>query len=95
MSADFVGAQFLARGFAGAESSTAFVILAEEVDAAVRGWAIGMLDALVSTGYGLAAMVFAAIKSRSVWMARALYARADAAGSADPAAADTAGKPAV
>jgi predicted MFS family arabinose efflux permease len=59
----FVGAQFLARGFAGAESSTAFVILAEEVDAAVRGWAIGMLDALVSTGYGLAAIAFAAIKS--------------------------------
>lgn len=59
---EFVGAQFLARGFAGAESSTALVILAEEVDAAVRGWAIGMLDALISTGYGLAAMVFAAIK---------------------------------
>ncbi|HUN56514.1 MAG TPA: MFS transporter [Candidatus Binataceae bacterium] len=59
---EFVGAQFMARGFAGAESSTALVILAEEVDAAVRGWAIGMLDALVSTGYGLAAMVFAAIK---------------------------------
>jgi MFS transporter, putative metabolite:H+ symporter len=58
----FVGAQFLARAFAGAESSTALVILAEEVDAAVRGWAIGMLDALVSTGYGLAAMVFALIK---------------------------------
>jgi putative MFS transporter len=59
---EFVGAQFLARGFAGAESSTALVILAEEVDAAVRGWAIGMLDALISTGYGLAAIVFAAIK---------------------------------
>jgi putative MFS transporter len=59
---DFVGAQFVARGFAGSESSISYVILAEEVDAAVRGWAIGMLDALVSTGYGLAAMVFAAIR---------------------------------
>lgn len=58
----FVGAQFVARGFAGSESSISLVILAEEVDAAVRGWAIGMLDALVSTGYGLAAMVFAAIR---------------------------------
>ena len=59
---EFIGSQFLARGFAGAEASTALVILAEEVEAAVRGWAIGMLDALVSTGYGLAAMVFALIK---------------------------------
>jgi MFS transporter, putative metabolite:H+ symporter len=58
----FVASQFLARGFAGSESSISLVILAEEVDAAVRGWAIGMLDALVSTGYGMAAMVFAAIK---------------------------------
>jgi len=59
---EFVGAQFVARAFGGSESSISFVILAEEVDAAVRGWAIGMLDALVSTGYGLAAMAFALIK---------------------------------
>jgi len=59
---DFVGAQFMARAFAGAESTIGLVILSEEAGAAVRGWAIGMLDALSSTGYGLAALVFAAIR---------------------------------
>src|SRR6266851_5161314 len=35
--------------------------LAEEVDAAVRGWAIGLQGALAISGYGLAAIVFATI----------------------------------
>jgi MFS family permease len=57
----FVAAQFLARAFSGAETTVSLVILAEEVDAAVRGWALGMQGALSISGYGLAAMVFAAI----------------------------------
>jgi putative MFS transporter len=59
--ASFVGAQFLARAFSGAEATVSLVILAEEVDAAVRGWALGMQSALASSGYGLAAIVFAMI----------------------------------
>ena len=54
----FVIAQILARMFSGAEATISLVILAEEVDAAVRGWAIGLQGALAITGYGLAAIVF-------------------------------------
>lgn len=54
----FVIAQTLARAFSGAEATVSLVILAEEVDAAVRGWAIGLQGALAITGYGLAAIVF-------------------------------------
>lgn len=57
----FVAAQFLARAFSGAEATVSLVILAEEVDAAVRGWALGMQGALSVSGYGLAAIVFAMI----------------------------------
>ncbi|HEY6395076.1 MAG TPA: MFS transporter, partial [Candidatus Binataceae bacterium] len=57
----FVACQVIARAFAGAEATIALVILAEEVDAAVRGWAVGLLGALSSVGYGLAALVFALI----------------------------------
>ena len=35
------------------------VIVAEEVNAAHRGWAIGLMGAISNTGYGLAAVVFA------------------------------------
>jgi MFS family permease len=59
--ASFVGAQFLARTFSGAEATVSLVILAEEVDAAVRGWALGMQGALSISGYGLAAIVFGMI----------------------------------
>jgi MFS family permease len=55
----FVSAQTLARAFSGAEATVSLVILAEEVDAAVRGWAIGLQGALSITGYGMAAIVFA------------------------------------
>jgi MFS family permease len=57
----FVVAQFLARAFSGAEATVSLVILAEEVEAAVRGWALGMQGALAISGYGLAAIVFAAV----------------------------------
>ena len=52
----------LARIFAGAEGTIALVILSEEVDAGVRGWAIGLLSALASVGFGIAALAFAGIK---------------------------------
>ncbi|HVA69241.1 MAG TPA: MFS transporter [Candidatus Binataceae bacterium] len=58
----FVIFQIGARAFAGAEATIALVILAEEVDAGVRGWAIGLLTALSLTGYGLAALAFGAIR---------------------------------
>jgi MFS family permease len=57
----FVAAQFVARAFSGAEATISLVILAEEVDAAVRGWAVGMQGALSISGFGLAAIVFALI----------------------------------
>jgi MFS family permease len=50
--------QVLSRAFAGAEGTVALVILVEEVDAGVRGWTIGLLGALSSVGYGIAALVF-------------------------------------
>src|SRR5215472_16997877 len=58
----FVAAQFAARTFSGAEATVSLVILAEEVAAAVRGWALGMQGALSISGYGLAAIVFAMIR---------------------------------
>jgi putative MFS transporter len=58
----FVAAQFVARAFSGAEATVSLVILAEEVDAAVRGWALGMQGALSISGYGLAAIVFGMIR---------------------------------
>ncbi len=57
----FVACEMLARVFAGAEGTVALVILSEEVDAGVRGWAIGLLAALTSVGFGVAALAFAAI----------------------------------
>ncbi|MGA6971296.1 MAG: MFS transporter [Candidatus Binatus sp.] len=55
----FVVFEIIARAFAGAEAAIAMVIVAEEVDAAHRGWAIGLLGAVSNIGYGLAAVVFA------------------------------------
>src|SRR6202041_1162647 len=55
----FVTFEIIARAFAGAEAAIAMVIVAEEVDAAYRGWAIGLLGAVSNIGYGLAALVFA------------------------------------
>ncbi len=71
----FVAAQCLARAFAGAEGVVALVIVAEEVRAGVRGWMIGLLGALIASGYGLAAIAFAFIHSIPYgW--RGLYALA-------------------
>src|SRR5271168_5115946 len=50
----FVACQLVARAFAGAESTVALVILIEEVEAGVRGWAVGYLGALTAVGGGLA-----------------------------------------
>lgn len=57
----FIAAQFVARAFSGAEATVSLVILVEEVDAAVRGWALGMQGALAISGYGLAAIAFGEI----------------------------------
>lgn len=57
----FMTFQVLARAFAGAEATVALVILTEEVDAGVRGWTVGLLSALASVGYGIAALAFAFI----------------------------------
>jgi len=71
----FIAAQSLARAFAGAEGVVALVIVAEEMRASVRGWMIGLLGALVASGYGLAAIAFAFIHSIPYgW--RGLYALA-------------------
>lgn len=71
----FVILQIFARAFAGAEGIIALVILVEEVDAGVRGWTVGLLGALTSVGYGLAAGVFALINVMPYgW--RGLYALA-------------------
>src|SRR5271166_2242918 len=59
----FVAFEIIARAFAGAEAAIAMVIVAEEVDAAHRGWAIGLLGGVSSIGYGLAAIVFAFINT--------------------------------
>src|SRR5271167_3231737 len=59
----FVAFEMIARAFAGAEAAIAMVIVAEEVDAAHRGWAIGLLSAVSNVGYGLAALVFAFINT--------------------------------
>jgi MFS family permease len=71
----FVACEMLARVFAGAEGTVALVILSEEVDAGVRGWAIGLLAALSSVGFGIAALAFAGIRVMPYgW--RGLYALA-------------------
>ena len=54
----FVAFQFLAHIFTAAESMLAVVVIAEELDAAVRGWGIGALFAIQACGVGLAAMLF-------------------------------------
>src|SRR5215470_15681546 len=46
----FVAFQVLARAFAGAEAAVALVILAEEVNAEHRGWAIGLLSGVSMNG---------------------------------------------
>lgn len=54
----FVVFQFLAHIFTAAESMLAVVVIAEELDAGVRGWGIGALFAIQACGVGLAALLF-------------------------------------
>jgi MFS family permease len=57
----YVGLQAIARCFAYAEEMLCFVIVAEEIGAARRGWAFGWLMALGGIGTGVAALVYAAV----------------------------------
>ncbi len=57
----FVTAQILARIFGYSEEMLCFVVVAEEIDARVRGWSIGTLGSLGATGAGVAALIFAAV----------------------------------
>jgi MFS family permease len=68
----FVAAQMIVRSGLIAGSAVAFVIVAEELPAAHRGWAIGILGALAHIGTGLATIAFSLIESLPYgW--RALY----------------------
>jgi MFS family permease len=57
----FVWLQVLTRIFGYAEEMLCYVVIVEEVAAAVRGWAAGTLAALNYTGAGLASLCFAAV----------------------------------
>lgn len=59
--AQFTALQFTARVFIAAESILAFVVIAEEFDARVRGWGLGMLGALGAFGHGVAAIIFSVV----------------------------------
>jgi putative MFS transporter len=59
--AQFAALQFLSRIFIAAESILAIVVIAEEFDADIRGWGIGMLGALGTLGHGVAAIVFSLV----------------------------------
>jgi len=59
--AQFLWAQFCTRVFGYAEEMLCFVVIAEEVAAASRGWASGALSAMNYTGAGIASLVFAAV----------------------------------
>jgi putative MFS transporter len=57
----FVALQLIARVFGYCDEMLCVVVVAEEIDARVRGWATGLLGAMGSTGAGVAALVFAAV----------------------------------
>jgi MFS transporter, putative metabolite:H+ symporter len=58
----FVVLKFLTVTFSAAEGSIAMVMLVEEVNADVRGLAVGLLGAISAGGFGLAALGFAVIR---------------------------------
>lgn len=58
----FVAVQIFTRTCMLTAATLAFVIVAEELPAAHRGWGIGMLGALASLGHGLSAILFSAIE---------------------------------
>jgi MFS family permease len=57
----FVVFQIITRTFMLTAASVAFVFVTEEFPAQHRGWGIGMLAAIASSGYGLGALLFAAV----------------------------------
>jgi MFS family permease len=57
----FVFAQILARIFGYCEEALCYVVVAEEIDARVRGWSTGTLGAMNATGVGIASLVFALV----------------------------------
>ena len=57
----FVWAQILTRVFAYTEEMLCFVVIAEEMAAAARGWAAGTIASLNFFGAGLASLAFVAI----------------------------------
>ncbi|HEY4274806.1 MAG TPA: MFS transporter [Rhizomicrobium sp.] len=59
--AQFVWAQFCTRVFGYAEEMLCFVVIAEEIAAAARGWGSGALSGMYYTGAGLASLIFAAV----------------------------------
>jgi MFS family permease len=59
--AQFIACQIVTRTFMLTAASVAFVFVTEEFPAEHRGWGIGMLAAIASTGYGLGALLFAAV----------------------------------
>lgn len=69
----FVACQMLARVFSSAETLLAVVVIAEEFDPERRGWGIGALGAITSSGAGLAAVLFGFVDLLP-WGWRTLYA---------------------
>lgn len=69
----FVLFQVISRSFMLTASAVAFVFITEEFPAEHRGWGIGMLGAVAALGFGVSALLFAAIEVLPYgW--RALYA---------------------
>ena len=58
----FVACQFLSRTFGAAEATLAAVVVAEEIDAEHRGWALGVLAGLAFLGVALAWVLFASVE---------------------------------
>lgn len=71
--AQFILFQIVTRTFMLTAASVAFVFVTEEFPAEHRGWGIGMLAAVASTGYGLGALLFAFVEQLP-WGWRSLYA---------------------
>jgi putative MFS transporter len=57
----FVALQMFMRVFVVAATAVAIVIVTEEFPAANRGWAIGVMGAIASSGHGLGALLFSQI----------------------------------
>ncbi len=91
----FVAFEIIARAFAGAEAAIAMVIVAEEVDAAYRGWAIGLLGASLEHWLRPGRDRVRVHQRDSLRMARAVRDCAAAAGADHSASSLAAGKRAL